>query len=123
MKPDDWIDTVELIARLPAPSATLRRIVSMRREGRRDFPTSIPVAQAVALAAAAQAHARGVKRTQRVFDDVRVLGPRQLDFVVVLSGGRPPRFALAEGFQPIPAVVLDLRELHDAVLSGSAIPH
>lgn len=124
--PEGWFDTAELIARLPAPSASMRSVVAMKRpggHGGRDVPEAIPLTQAVALAAAACAHSRGAKRFRVVFEDVCALGDRQSEFVVVLRRGKPPEIRPAAGFEPVAAIVLDLADLRDAVLSGDQIVH
>lgn len=121
--PDGWFDTAELIARLPAPSASLRGVLSTKGPNGRDVPTSIPRHHAVALAASACARSRGAKRFKTVYEHVRALGDRQREFVVVLRPGKPPEVVPAAGFEPVAAIVLDLADLERAVDSGATITH
>ena len=121
--PDGWFDTGELIARLPAPSTSLRGVLSTKGPNGREVPTSIPRHHAVALAAAACARSRGAKRFTTVYEQVRVLGHRQAEFVVVLRSGKPAEIRPAAGFTPVAAIVLDLAEIERAVVVGETIEH
>ena len=121
--PDGWYDTAELIGRLPAPAASLRGVLSTKGPNGREVPTSIPLHHAVALAAAACARARGAKRFKTVYEHVRALGDHQAAYLVVLRSGSPPEVVPAAGFEPVPALVLDLADLERAVRSGERIPH
>lgn len=121
--PDGWFDTGELIARLPAPPASLRGVLSTKGPSGREVPTSIPLHHAVALAAAACARSRGAKRFKTVYEHVRALGHRQADFVVVLRSGTSPEIVPAADFEPVPAIVLDLADLERAVVAGEMITH
>jgi hypothetical protein len=123
MVDEEWFDTDELIDRLPASRRILRRVVAMGREGKRDLPESIPLHQAVALAAAAQASARGRTRVQPVFDAVRLLGDEQAKYLIVIPGRGKPQVVRADGFEPVPAIVIDLAELRRAIPDGKAIIH
>lgn len=120
---DGWYDTTELIARLPAPSASLRGVLSTKGPNGREVPTSIPLHHAVALAASACARSRGAKRFKTVYEHVRALGDRQREFVVVLRSGKPPEVVPADGFEPTAAIVLDLADLERAVRAGDVISH
>lgn len=121
--PDGWYDTTELIARLPAPAASLRGVLSTKGPNGRDVPTSIPLHHAVALAAAACARSRGAKRFKTVYEHVRALGDHQAAYLVVLQSGRPPQVVPASGFEPVAAIVLDLADIERAVRAGDAITH
>lgn len=121
--PEGWHDTAELIERLPAPSASLRGVLSTKGPNGRDVPTSIPLHHAVALAAAACARSRGAKRFKTVYEHVRALGEHQAAYLVVLRSGKPPQVVPAAGFEPTAAIVLDLADLERAVRDGGSIPH
>lgn len=101
----------------------MRRVVAMWSGTGRDVPEAIPLVQAVVLAAAGCAHARGAKRFRAVFEDVCALGDRQSELVVVLRPGKHLEIRVAAGFGPVPAIVLDLAALRAAVVAGDAIVH
>ena len=121
--PDGRFDTADLIARLPAPSASLRGVLSTKGPDGREVPTSIPLHHAVALAAAACARSRGAKRFKTVYEHVRALGDRQREYLVVLRPGKPPEIVRAAGFTSAAAIVLDLAEIRADVLAGTPITH
>ena len=116
--PDDWIDTEELIARLPPTRATLTKLVRSTFGSERELPAEIPVHQAVALAAVAQAHARGAARTMPIYELVSAQPSCIDDSLVVLAKGSGPKLVAITDFSPVPAMVLDLPELRDAVVAG-----
>jgi len=89
--------------------------------GKKQVPPEIPIHQAVALGAFAQAHARGISKARRVFDLVAA-APAVDGLLVVVAKGGAPRLAAAHGFEPTAAVVIDLDTLIEAIRSDGPIP-
>jgi len=64
----DRIRTEQLIDRLPAPRRSTASLVKTEFLGKKKISPEIPARQALAVAAFAQAHARGISRPWHIYD-------------------------------------------------------
>lgn len=117
----EWIRAEELLDRLPAPRRSTAPLLRAEFLGKKEVPPEIPLQQAVAVAAFAQAHARGVSKARRVYDEVAAAAWPFNGQLVVIRRGSAVELAGVDGFSPTAAVVIDLQELIDAVRSGAEI--
>jgi hypothetical protein len=120
--PDGWIGTAELFSTLPVEPKAIRKYIRLDFLDDPKTPEAIPVHQAVAVAAAAQARARNVTHIKRVFDLVVEHADSLGTHLLVIGHRSPLALVPVDGFEPVPAVVIDLPELLDLVLAGGAIP-
>ncbi|WP_041298495.1 hypothetical protein [Ilumatobacter coccineus] len=120
--PEGWIDTGDLFGRLPVDAKLIRKYVRLDFLNDPETPEAIPLHQAVAVAAAAQAKARNVTFVKRVFETVVDNAAKQATHVLVVRPKVPLQLVPVDGFEPVPAVVIDLPELLEQVVSGDPIP-
>jgi hypothetical protein len=115
-QPTVWVKTDTLMAAMPGPRATQRRVLSVAGLSGGDLPAEVPFEQAVAFAAAMEAHSRGVSRTKAVFDVV-LLHRRNLNGqLLVRPRGRGEwRLVPAVNFAPGPFIVIEFDEVIDRV--------
>lgn len=108
----EWIPTAPLLDRLTAPNRFKRDLIRTSLAGRSEVPAELPFNQALALAAASDAHSRGIRQPGRVFDLVCAAGTDVESLLVVMPRrGGPPRLVKATAENLGPVVVFDLAEL------------
>jgi hypothetical protein len=118
----DWIRTEELLDRLPAPRRSTAALVKTEFLGKKEIPPEIPRRRALAVAAFAQAHSRGINNPRRIYDLVESTAAVVEAQLLVVRPGGPPRLVPADGFEPTSAVVIDLDQLAELIEDGCAIP-
>ena len=120
----EWIDTAQLLANLPVSKPMLRKYIRVDFLDGTTTPERIPLHQGVALAAAAQARSRGVDKPKRIYDLVVAAPDLYETHLLVIPGpsNGPARLVPIDGFEPVPAIVLELPDIAAAVRAGEPIP-
>ena len=118
----DWVRTDDLLDRLPASRRVTASMIKTTFLGKKELPPEIPMRKAIALAAYAQARARGFNRAG-VFDLVANASGSVAGMLVVVRSRGTLRLVRAASFKPIPGVfAIDLDQVVELIESGADIP-
>jgi hypothetical protein len=103
------------MASLPAPRRWLERLIAVKLGGSSTVPPQIPLLNGLALAAAAEAHDRGVRNAKRIYDLVRRMDLDDAQMLVVCHARGRPTLVAADTHTTFPAVVIELSPLAERV--------